>query len=195
MWLAACWLLGATSALAGSTPTATAAAPAPAPAPVATDTSFKLRKRPRGAQRGLSLTLGGGLSEALVVEGTGEVNLPGQHSAALVLGLGAPQAAAQAFWTRLEVRAGLQYRYTVLGDYGAGLYVGAEGVAQIRPLQLGVPYDVGISPLLGFKYTAPFGLVVDVSAGPSLIVGNVRPPRAGATLNAGVGWAFGKAPK
>lgn len=188
--VAALWSVDAQAAAPPPPPPPPPAAPAPPP-----DDKLKLRKRPRGAQHGVALSLGGGLASSLMVEGTGEVNLPDQHAVALILGVGSPQSQGQAIFARLAVEAGAQYRYTVKGDFDTGVWVGLEGLGTFRPLQLGVPWDVGVTPLVGFKYTAPFGLLADVSVGPSLVLSSYRPPRPSAALNVQVGWAFGKAPR
>ncbi len=181
---------------AASTPAKPPPPPAAQPCPPPPDESkLKLKKRGRNQQHGVALTLSGALAGRLVVEGTGEVNLPGQSSLALILGAGGELDWGQPLLDTTIVQGGLQYRYTLKGDFDTGLWLGAEGLAMVRPLQLGIPYDIGISPLLGFKYTAPFGLVADLSAGPGLVITNYGPPRPTATLNVQVGWAFGKAPK
>lgn len=193
-WLVTLLLLPELAAAApASAPAAPPAATQPAPAPA--DDKLRLRKRPRGQQHGLALTLSGGLSARLLVEGSGEINLPGQHALAVIVGAGSELAWEAPFWSQLVIDGGLQYRYTVKGDFDTGLWVGLEALAQVRPLQLGVPVDVPISPLFGFKYTAPFGLVADVSAGPSIVVTNYGAVRPSATFNLQLGWAFGEAPR
>jgi hypothetical protein len=180
------------AALAAPPAAPTPVAPPPAPVAEAPSRKFKFRTQPWREQRGVAITLSGGLAVDLVLEFTGEVNLPGQHSAALIFGLGAQQEQGYRVFDLLYLNAGGQYRYTALGDFDTGLYVGAEVLARIQPLAQGTPYDLPISPLVGFKYTAPFGLVVDLNAGPSVVVSNYRPVRAGAALNVQVGWAFGR---
>lgn len=163
-----------------------------APPPAPPSKKLKLRTQPWREQRGGALTLSGGVVADLVVELTGEFNLPDQHSVALIFGAGAEQEQGFKVYELLYVHAGAQYRYTVLGDFDVGLYVGAELLARIQPLALGAPYDLPISPLAGFKYTAPFGLVADLNLGPSVIASSYRPVRAGVAVNVQVGWAFGR---
>ena len=181
----------AASAKAPSTPPP-AAPPCPPPPD---DTHLKLKKRGRGQQHGVALSLSGALAGRLIIEGTGEVNLPGQSALAIILGGGGEYAWGEPLWKFAVVQGGLQYRYTVKGDFDTGLYVGLEGLASLRPVQVGMPLDVGISPMLGFKYTAPFGLVADIGAGPSLVVTTYGPVRPSGMFNLQLGWAFGKAPK
>jgi hypothetical protein len=182
----------------GGIATAQDASPAPDPVsstaatPSKADTKLRLRVRPWRKQKALSLTISGALVADLMVEGTGEVNLPGQHAAAIILGAGAFQELGSGFIDLLYIHAGAQYRYSVLGDFDAGLYVGLDGVAQIQPLAQGTPWTLPLSPMVGFKYTAPFGLVADVNAGPSAVVSNYRPVQFAAMFNLQVGWAFGR---
>lgn len=194
---AALWLGSMCPALAApaASPPATTPPPATAPPPTAAEDELRLRKRPRGQQHGLALTLSGGLSSRLLLEGSGEINLPGQHALAVILGAGGELTYEAPIWSQLLIDGGLQYRYTAKGDFDTGLWVGLEALAIIRPLQVGVPVDIPISPLVGFKYTAPFRLVVDLSAGPSLVVTTYGAVRPSATLNVQIGGAIGKAPK
>lgn len=188
--------LGSVDAYAASAKPSPPPPPAAQPCPPPPDDShLKLKKRGRGQQHGVALSLSGALAGRLVIEGTGEINLPGQSAVAVILGAGGEYAWGEPLWKSAIAQAGLQYRYTVKGDFDTGLYVGVEGLASLRPVQVGMPLDVGISPMLGFKYTAPFGLLADVSVGPSLVLSSYRPPRPSAALNVQVGWAFGKAPR
>lgn len=187
---------GSDDALAASAKPAPPSPPVAQPCPPPPDDShLKLKKRGRGQQHGVALSLSGALAGRLVIEGTGEINLPGQSAVAIILGAGGEYAWGEPLWKSAIVQGGLQYRYTVKGDFDTGLYVGVEGLASLRPVQVGMPLDVGISPMLGFKYTAPFGLVADIGAGPSLMVTNYGPVRPSGMFNLQLGWAFGKAPK
>ncbi|HMV65907.1 MAG TPA: hypothetical protein PKA64_03570 [Myxococcota bacterium] len=188
------WTLLLVSDLALAAPAATPPPqPPPAQPPAPPDDHLRLRKRPRSQQHGLALTLSSGLASRLLVEGSGEINLPGQHALAVILGAGSELTWEAPFWSQLVLDGGLQYRYTVKGDFDTGVWVGLEALALVRPLQVGVPVDAPISPLVGFKHTTPFGLVVDLSAGPTLIVTSYGSVRASATLNVQIGGALGKA--
>lgn len=167
-------------------------APPAEPAPAAPTSEKLFRKRSRLKQHAAAVSLSAGLASEVAVEVTGEVNLPGQHAAAIIVGVGSWQAWGQGPFEQLSVNSGLQYRYSVLGDFETGLWVGAEAMSRVFVRQVGPPWQIGVSPLVGFKYTAPINLVVDVSAGPSLLLGNFGSPRASAAVNVQLGYAFGK---
>ncbi len=150
------------------------------------------QKRSRFQQRSWAISLSGGIATEATVEITAELNLPDQHSLALLAGVGSFQSFGTGVFEQLHVDVGVQYRYTVLGDFDTGVYVALEPLVQLFPRQVGVPWQVRVSPLAGVKFTAPFGLMVEGSAGPSLLVGNFGAPRAAATINVQVGYAFGK---
>jgi hypothetical protein len=168
-----------------------AADAAPAPEPAAKSTKL-FRKRTRLKQHAAAISLSGGLASEVSLEVTGEYNLPAQHAVAVILGVGSWQSFGQGPFEQLHLNAGAQYRYSVLGDFETGLWVGAEVMSRTFVRQVGPPWQLGISPLVGFKYTAPIDLVVDVSAGPSLLIGNFGAPRPSSTVNVQIGYAFGK---
>ena len=105
-----------------------------------------------------------------LVEVTGEYQLTPQMSAACIGGAGSITDAGSDY---LMYELGTQFRYYVWGDFDHGLQLGAE------ILYIGVSTDdsegdvalsgsadgLAIGPFVGYKFTAGFGLTIDIQAG------------------------------
>lgn len=185
--LVLCAALLSSPALAEDSP----APPAESTAPVVQ----KLRpfkQRPSSQQHGLAVTLSGALVADVVLELTAELNLPGQHSVAVIGGVGAFQSFGAPVFQFLYVNAGGQYRNALFGDFETAFYLGGEALATVTPGAAGRAAAVTIAPIVGLKYTAPFGLVVDGNLGPGMQIPNFGIVRFDPVFNVQVGWAFGK---
>ncbi len=139
-----------------------------------------------------------------VVEFTGEFAMSRDIGVAAIAGLGSFKG-----FTVFEI--GGQYNYYLVGNFNHGMQIGAEllyvhlskdaidGDDEIS----GVGRGLGISPLLGYKYAAGFGLTFNIQAGPSLALiqadaerasdgatGSASGSEVGLLLNINIGWSF-----
>lgn len=177
-------------------PAPTPPPPAPAvtpPAPVSD--RLKFVKKPGRQQAAATVSASGALAGTLLVELVGEVNLPGPHSVAAIMGVGAPAPQSQPRWTQILVDAGAQYRYALKGDFDTALWLGVDATARVRPLLLGAPTDIVLGPMVGFKHTTPFHLALDLGVGPAVGITTYGPAFPTAIARVQVGYSFGKGPR